>query len=87
MVPKERRQRFDDHADKYMFIEYMTVIKQNCCFEPKTRREHFIRKVVFHESTPYYEKELRRTTLSSVPDDEKSSEFESKKEPIAGAPK
>lgn len=56
--------------------------------EPKTRRENFIRGVIFHESTPYYEMELRRITLSlSNRDDQKSSKSESKQnhKPIAAA--
>lgn len=84
MVHKETRQRFDDHAVKCMFVDNMRTMKQYHDLELKTRRDHCTCNVVFHELTLYYEKELRRTILPSVPD-ENSSKSESHYESIAAA--
>lgn len=67
------------------------MIKQYRCLEPKTRQEHFICDVVFHEFSLYYEKgkeKLQRLSSSSS-EDKKSSESESEQEhePKRAAPK
>lgn len=86
---KSKTSKVNDRAIKFTFIGYIKTIKLYRCLELKNRKEHFIRNVVFHESTPYYEKELRETTSSSVPDYKKcrKSELEQEHEPIAAATK
>lgn len=87
IIPKDRRQKFDDCAVKCRFVEYMRTTKQYHCLELKNRSQYFTHDVVFHDSTAYHEKENEKLQRlwSSSSDDKKTCETELEQElkPIA----